>query len=403
MSSAGRPNLILISIDAVRADALSCYGYQKPTTPFLDSLAEQGVRFTQCFANAPWTPPSHGTMFTGQYPSIHGVRGKAPHLKQGVVTLAEHLKANGYETVAISHNPWLGPLTGLDRGFATFFNPREMPRPWQDPAFFLDYVFDRVRQRLEKSADGKAFLVNRLTNRWIRNRDGQRPYFLFLHYMTAHASYYAPQPFWRRFAQQPDPADLPRLRNVAHQGGYTFMAGQLAMSARDWDCIRSWYDAEVAYLDSRLAQLFRMLKRNGDLQNTLIVITADHGENFGEHGLAYHQFCLYDTLLHVPLIVYGPMLGPAGRAVDDLVSHLDLVPTVLTLAGIPLDGGQYQGHDLLSNAPGHDAVLAEYGPPQAVQVYDRLLPDFDYSRFDRALRSARTTRWKYILASDGQE
>jgi arylsulfatase A-like enzyme len=247
-----------------------------------------------------------------------------------------------------------------------------------------------------------AYRNNRIVNRWLRNRRA-RPFFLFLHYMGGHAPYLAPRAFAKRFAQSPRPADEERLRKMARKGGYSFMAGRLPMYDDDWAVIRSWYDAKVACLDSRLAHLFRILKRGNLLQNTVVVFTADHGENFGEHALAYHDFCLYDTLLHVPLLLYAPSAIEIGQVDDTLVSHVDLVPTFLSLANPAFDEQPYPGRNLLSTARGHEAVFAEYGPPRTLRVFERMHPDFDYQDFNRVLKSMRTTQWKYILAKDGQE
>lgn len=398
----GKPNLILLSLDAVRADALSCYGHEKPTTPFLDDIARQGLRFTRCFANASWTPPSHGTMFTGQYSSVHGVRGRRLRLRPEVPTLAEQLQAHGYETFGISSNPWVGVRTGLERGFDTFLYLWQKPHPLREPALFLDAVLNKGRRRLQGGTDGGAYRIRRAVGRWMRKR-ARQPFFLFLHYQGAHTPYLAPRTFFNRFAIQPDPADLPRLRRVAKDGGYSYMAGYLTLSDRDWEIVRSWYDAKVAGLDHSLARLFDDLGRAGLLDDTLIVVTSDHGENLGDHGLAYHDFCLYDTLLHVPLILLGSGVDSDKGDDDRLVSHIDLVPTLLTAAGVEFDGTRYPGQDLLAADGRKDAVFAELGYPRGIHVFKRLHPDFDYGRFERTMRAVRTGQWKYIQASDGCE
>lgn len=397
-----RSNLVLISMDAVRADALSCYGHPGQTTPFLDSIAQNGLRFTQCFANAPWTPPSHGTMLTGRYPSVHGIRGRRLYLNQGVPTLAEQLRACGYETVGISPSPWLGLRTGLDKGFDVFFHLWQRPHPLREPGRFVDVILDRCRRLLEGGKDG-ACRNQGIVRRWIRSRRKGRPFFLFLHYMGGHAPYFAPRPFARRFGKRPDPTDERRLRDLARKGGYSFMAGRLPVSDDDWAVVRSWYDAKIACLDDRLARLLAVMEEGGLLQNTVVAFTSDHGENFGEHGLAYHDFCLYDTLLHVPFLLYGSPIVDSGRVLDALVSHIDVAPTFLSLAGVASEKQQYPGHNLLSTEGGHEAVFAEYGPPRTLGVFRRMHPDFDYRVFDRELKSIRTARWKYIRTADGQE
>jgi arylsulfatase A-like enzyme len=183
------------------------------------------------------------------------------------------------------------------------------------------------------------------------------------------------------------------------------MAGKLTISDREWDIVKAWYDACILHIDRLIGRMIDLLSDQGLLETTLLIITADHGENFGEHGLADHVYCVYDTLLHVPLIMAGPEdLVPQRQQIKHLVSLVDIFPSVIHLidSGNPL-AKELPGKSILPlhGYPIRDQVFAEYGPPFSFGIFERLHPDFSPERFDRAFKTVRTTSHKYILASDG--
>jgi len=401
-----KPNIILIVLDAVRADHLSCYGYSKPTTPYLEELAAKGVIFDRAFAAAPWTPPSHASLFTGTYPSRHGVdvdenlylNGKNP-------TMAEILSLNGYATLAVLPDAHLSQARGFNRGFNHF-----------EEIFRIPYVsFDRdsamsLLRNLVWGRDGRAYHSSRLLKNWLRKqiRTDAQPFFAFINYKTAHNSYRSPLPFSSRFKISPVTGQDPRkLRYYANGGAYPYMAGGFEMTARDMEVVQSWYDGAIAYLDHSIRDLLQFLKELRVYDDTLIIITADHGENFGDHGLGYHLFCLYDSLIRVPLLMSYPRLGKNGKRISSLVSLTDVLPTVLELIGCDLrDYPEIQGKSLLPfhEREVHAHIFAEFGRPR--YMLKRLAaryPQHDFSRFDRGLRCIRTTEFKLILGSDGSE
>lgn len=401
-----KPNIILIVLDAVRADHLSCYGYSKPTTPYLEELAAKGVIFDRAFAAAPWTPPSHASLFTGTYPSRHGVdidenlylNGKNP-------TMAEILSLNGYATLAVLPDAHLSQARGFNRGFDHF-----------EEIFRIPYVsFDRdsaisLLRNLVWGRDGRAYHSSRLLKNWLHRQVGShgQPFFAFLNYKTAHNSYRSPQPFRGRFEISPVAGqDQRKLRYYANGGAYPYMAGGLQMTEQDMDVLRSWYDGAIAYLDYCIHDLFSFLKQLGIYDDTLVIITADHGENFGDHGLGYHMFCLYDSLMRVPLLMSYPRLRKSGIKISSLVSLTDVLPTVLELIGCDLRQYQeIQGKSLLpfDDKEVHHRIFAEFGRPQ--YMLKRLAaryPQHDFSRYDRGLRCVRTKEFKLIVGSDGVE
>ncbi len=399
------PNVLMIVMDAVRAGHLSCYGYRRPTTPFLESLAERGVLCERAFAPAPWTPPSHASLFTGNYPSRHGVDvGENLRLDDVNTTLAEVLAARGYRTFAVLPDGHLSVHRGFHQGF------QETVELFRLPLFKADRVhLAALARNFLFGRDKRSSLANGLVKRWLRRHAGREaPFFVFLNHKTAHNRYQPPQPYRRRFEIRPGPGQDPaKLDRFSKGGGYPYMAGRLPMSETDFEVVKSWYDGAIACIDARIADLVDELRRLGLYDNTLIVVTADHGENFGEHGLAYHVFGLYDSLIRVPLIFHFPAAVSGPRRLPRLVSLTDVMPTVLALAGIEApECGPLQGTSLLpfDARAGRDHVFAEFDRPTwMLKSLAARFPDCDFSRFDRGLRCVRTEDWKLIVGSDGAE
>jgi arylsulfatase A-like enzyme len=409
-----RPNILLVVLDSVRPDHLSCYGYPRKTTPNIDSLADDALLFQNAFSAAPWTLPSHASIFTGMYPSQHGVLGRSMHLDKRIRTLAETLTLQGYETMGICTTPWVSEQTGLTRGFEKFISrlgyfhgfSSRMSLNWL--SFCLTEDFKAITYNWAKQA--KVFQKMR---EWIlRSERLSRPFFIFVNHFDAHTPYDPPQPFRRQF-EEIHSKDV-RLRqiinvfNVRH--GYPYAAKEMEVTKREWSVLRSWYDGEIAYMDFFLGKLFEFMKTRGIYDDTCITVTSDHGENFGEHHLANHIFCLYDTLIHVPLVIRHSEFASGGKRISDMVSHIDIFPTLLKVLGVELkDNPKPTGINLIAsrNRTCHEHICAEYGPPVAdIQGLKRLTPGIDKSlcaKFDRSLKCIRSSSFKYILASDGEE
>ena len=295
------PNIILISIDTLRADHCSCYGYDKKTTPMLDLLAEKGVRFSHSYSSSPWTLPSHASMFSGLYPFKHHAVDDFISIHKSVPMLAEKLKAAGYETGAFVSHYYLSKDYGFDRGF------------------------DKFVTRL----DAPATDMSEIASRWIRDhRKGN--FFAFIHYFDPHTPYRPPLKYARKHYppdMAPIAADVKDTLRVIHSKNpderSKLLEGLLAL-----------YDAEIDFTDSAIGELFKKLQLFKLDQNTLIVVTSDHGEEFFEHGLMEHGFTLYDEQIRVPLIFYCPDRLAAGRVVDTPASNVDIMPTLMDYAGL---------------------------------------------------------------------
>jgi arylsulfatase A-like enzyme len=325
LAPGGAHNVILISLDTLRADHLGCYGRPRNPSPTIDALAAAGVRFADASSAAPWTLPSHATMFTGLYPSRHGVFDYEHRLPQERVTLAEALSERGYETYAVL-NTWslADPRFELLQGFA----PER-----------VRYVPETESRGGEQRSVNSGPAVAAAARDFLAARDASRPFFLFLHFFDAHTDF-TPRPEYKRRFLSPYAGAVDgttrQLLAVRAQGA--------ALSEADVRHLRELYDAEIRQLDDVLAGFFAEVEARGLLRDTLIVLTSDHGEEFQEHGGLLHGRTQYQELLAVPLILRGPGL-PRGRVVTEPVSLVDLAPTILAALGLP-PSGEADGIDL---------------------------------------------------------
>jgi len=383
-----RPNVLLIVMDTARADHLSCYGYPEKTTPGLDRLASQGTLFEQVISAGSWTLPSHATIFTGLYLHDHKTTAENWNLAPEFTTLAEVLLAAGYDTAGFSCNPWLGKGTGLTQGFRTFLDL------WRDP-------------RPRRQGDDGAELATQYLLDWIDSAATGRPFFAFVNFMEPHLPYDPPAGFESDFVpKDADAGELAELRGWKHprEVGYILHVPGYEVSDHQFRLLRALYDGEIAYLDSKIDELIRGLAERNVLEDTLLIITSDHGEHIGDHGLMDHKMSLYEALIHVPLIVRYPRAVPQGVRIHGPVQTNDLFPTVLRLCGIerPAPSGSAP-LPFDNDTATRELTFAEFGPPtEFLRILRRRFPEAPYARFDRSLVAVRGPRYKYIWASDGR-
>lgn len=336
--AAGRPDIIFIMIDTLRADHLGCYGYPRQTSPAIDEIAAESLVFTDAVAPAPWTMPSMASIFTSLYPGTHrvadhkgqfrkpGDRTVTDVLADSFTTLAEGLTRAGYQTVAFVANPWLHKTFGYGQGFQLY-----AVRPvWQTP----------------------GLLLNAGALQWLEQRDTSKPFFLYLHYIEVHAPYNGPAEFRQAFAEP--------LDEMARRGALTPLPPQLwnfkgfgKQRLRDVDpllarYVEYWvarYDAGIRDCDGHIGGLYRGLKQLGVWEKSFVVITSDHGEELVEHGGSGHGENLHAHQLQVPLIIHTPWHSAPAR-IKASVSLLDIAPTLWDLAGAEIPE-QAQGRSLL--------------------------------------------------------
>jgi arylsulfatase A-like enzyme len=349
-------NLLLVSVDTLRAGLLGSYGYERPTSPAFDALAARGVVFERAMAASPWTLPSHASLLTGRYPSRHGVRRAGAALPADVPSWAAALREQGFTTAAVVNSHLLGRDSGLERGFDDF-------------VLVDEDVELREPSRVAEFAEGWLSLPRR------------EPFFLFLHFYDVHSNYWSRPEYEAKFTRPYGG----RLDGSTRQ----LMAvreGRLTLRPADVRHLVDLYAAGIRQLDDVLARLVAVLEREGLLEHTLVVLTSDHGEEFLEHGDVMHGRTHFEEVLHVPLVFVGPGV-PAGVRVPEPVSLVDVLPTALGLLGRPAPAG-LDGRDLrpLWERPG--ASLGERW----------LFAEADWrNEEDDVLRAVRSGHWKLVV------
>lgn len=322
-------SVLVLMLDTLRADHLGAYGYQRNTSPVLDQFARENVRFSYAVTAAPWTPPSVASMFTGVYPATHGwmppnrrdeVRQMAVKLDPNLITLAETFKANGFSTAAVSPNPWITEEFGYQQGFDTFTFASRAPA--------------------EEIVKLGAAKIDELA------AQGQ-PFFVYLHFLDPHDPYNPPGKYKTAFT-----GEMP---------GRTYSPKELGRI--------NLYDGEIQYMDAQIGALFEHLKKAGLYDDLTIIVVADHGEQFMEHGQHGHGHQLFNEEVHVPLLVKSPKVQ-AARVVDITASTVDIFPTALDAAEIAVVPG-LAGVSLLNDA----ALEARAG------VFTEIEKDFSQKAF----------------------
>jgi arylsulfatase len=371
--SAGRerpPSVLLITIDTLRVDRLSGYGYQRPTSPNLDRLGREGAVFESCYSASNSTNPSHTSILTGTRVTRHGVvTNQTTFAEESIPLLFERFRAAGYETAAVVSVAHLNrTLSGLGRG--------------------VDDYFDAQGERRAESS-----VV--LARTWIAARADRR-FFLWLHLFDPHMMYDPPAPFDTAYPAERSPrldvilrrsdaADFFRAKAVAEEERRflekqfslhfidSISFNQIGLTPSEIGYLHALYDGEITYTDTALAGLFRELEDLGIRDETLVVLTADHGEAFGEHGIYCDHRSLYEETLRVPLILRYPDAIPAGLRVQTPVSGIDIAPTILDYAGLPADGemdGRSLRPALDQSELVSEPILAEHAHALASMVRD---------------------------------
>ena len=321
------PNVLLVLIDTLRADKLGCYGNDLGLTPRIDGFARESFVFEYAFSHAPWTLPSVSSLLTSTYPVRHGAGGRYPEitdLASDVRTLAECFYDQGYRTGAIVNVLWLAPKFGMDRGFEDY-----------------DFLPPREGQRVQR-------LASEVTDRavaWMSRaeEESDRPFFFMVHYFDPHLTYDPPESFRRKFASAADHEKDPKLFGTE---GDMLKLRRGQVGARDLpiDRLERLYNGEVAYTDEQVGRLLDAMRSRGLDKSTIVVFTADHGEEFLDHGGFEHGHTNYDELIHVPLMLrYPQAVKPGGTRAT--VGHIDVGPTLLALAGFEKDPA-FQGRSL---------------------------------------------------------
>lgn len=325
------PNVLVVSLDTVRPDHTSVYGYSRDTTPLLAKVAQQGAVFEQAYAQAPSTSPTHASMFTGLYPSTHGYYSYKFKLASKHVTLAEVLKEAGYRTFGVASSVKFVERTGLHQGFDSF-------------------------ERIGGPKNTRSAQVNAHTISQMKQA-GDQPFFGFVHYFDAHAPYAAPEPYrhkWHPALSFPKPEWTSRFikknrrnRAIVNPIIASYLAGL--------------YDGELSYLDTFLGEMLDAVPQSNG-RSTVVILTSDHGEGFFEHSYLGHSHVLYEEVIRVPLIVWWPGKVVPGQRLKVPTQTVDIFPTLLEMVGLPLPQG-LEGRSLAKT------LLGEAPEPEPVPIF----------------------------------
>lgn len=371
---AGKLNVLLITVDTLRADHMGCYNYPLETSPFMDKMAGEGTLFTQCYAPVPITLPSHCSIMTGTYPLHHGVRDNARYqrLDESNRTLAEVLLERGFQTAAVVSAFVLDKRFGISQGFDFYDDTLDEPYgqmspgvpPPQDSEARL--LWERQRSRFQQRAEKTT--LKALS--WVAQRDPESPFFLWVHYFDPHDPYLPPESFRTLFPPQgKDPVSY---------------------------CI-SGYDGEIRYTDEQIQKLLEGVDQEGILAQTLVVLTSDHGEGLGDHKeqgkpIIDHGNNLYIEALRVPLLFRCPYRVPKRKAIHSRVSLLDIAPTILSFLGFTAPE-VIQGRDLWP------LILGEGELADRDLFFETLLPEI--RNMGSRQEGLQDDQWKFILHGGG--
>jgi arylsulfatase A-like enzyme len=352
----GRPtrHVLLVVVDTLRADSLSCYSPNAKATPVIDALASESLLFEQSRSAAPWTYPSMGSILSGLLPAAHCTTEVGVRFAPPVPTIAMRMAEAGYRTAAFVRNPVLWRTSDLDRGFQEYHFYREprAPTSLADSALRV-CVPDVYAPRV--GADAQC----RDAAQWIAE-NADRDFFVWLHLFDPHMTYEPPG------SHQPKGEPAPRVGRKFADAART-RGGFFNPDAAERKWIAELYDGEVRFLDSELARVFDALRAADLWDDTLVVFTADHGEEFWEHGAFEHGHAMYDETVKVPWIVKLPGSAPKGRVAED-VCNASIVPTILELCGVPYEGNRLSALPVLKRGVNGAAELVNLGQPHAIQA-----------------------------------
>ncbi|WP_435196357.1 sulfatase [Natronomonas sp. EA1] len=425
----GPPNIVMLVLDTARARNLSCYGNDRKTTPAIDALAADGVRFSRATSISPWTLPSHSSLFTGVPPSIHQTNSLESQLPDSLTTMAEMLRGYGYDTIGMSANPWFSSQFGIVRGFDKFHH---LFGPFATSSY-REFVMSLTDSRRSIPERAYALLSNQSLTELARNSitathrhfvdeddDGARkavehasetigqpdPYFLFINFLEPHLPFKPPTDCRRRFI--PDDVSDDRLESI-NQDATAYNIRNVEMNATEFDILERLYDAEIYHVDRQIKRILTLLEESSQLENTIVIVLGDHGENIGDHGLMAHHYSVHETLTHVPLIVNYPGVFDGGEVVNDRVSSLDVPATIERLMANQRKcnktfKSQQHGVPLQNRNESQRRIFSEYLNP--MPPIKRLReksenPAFDVSKYDRQLRAIYVDNLKFVTGTDG--
>jgi len=419
------PNVIIISLDAARAQNFGCYGYHRQTTPFLSSMERDCAFYENAISSSYWTMPSVASLFTGMYTSDHGLVADSDKLDESWTTLPGILRKKGYHCSAFVRNIYVSEYSGLTSDF-DYYCKKDYKKKLKGMMSFLksltfgledgsnrtgDKHVSKVSQITKKQAfitalsraaetfvdSGSSQLISNFGSWLSKHKSG--PFFVYLHFMETHSPYRAPHLYGFRFLKLKE--KIKELK--VNRDHLRFLTKEREMTPDDFRILLASYDNAIFYSDALIGRIIGMLRQMGLYDNSLIIILSDHGDNIGDHGLMSHYWCLYDTVIKIPLLIKFPRhLSCIGR-ITRLAQNVDIFPTILSLLDVKDEKiwEQTQGNDLLGLMPAkreEEIAISElvkaFGPDK--RRYRNL-----FACYDRRLLSIRSKTAKFIYSSRG--
>ena len=405
-----RPNIVWITVESTRADHTFLGDYDRETTPTLERVANvQGGRgFENCFSHGIWTLASSASILTGTYPSHHGTGMIHDVLPEDFETAPERLREAGYRTGLIAPHGQVSPISGLDRGFEDFayLNSETILETagWKTLAkYALNFHRHGPGFTTDTQRIGTGFIINDIAKRWLRSYERRDdPFFLYTFYGDPHHVYYPPKKDLKKFADAFD-MSIAEARQVSlrHSNDlHENIANGCDFTDDQWRAIEALYDGELAYTDERIRGLLSSLAERDMLENTIVVITADHGEAFGEDGMLAHMVTTNDAVCNVPLVTYG---FDGISDYEGMVQHADVMTTLLDHVGARTEG--FQGIDMREQS--REYTITQRGWDRArknIERFTELNPAFDDSPYHHAdLTALRTPEFKHLASEDRTE
>jgi arylsulfatase A-like enzyme len=381
------PNVVVIVLDTARPDFMSAYGHPRPTTPYLEAFAEQATRFDRAYSTSSWTLPAHASLFSGTLPEQHGATQKTPHVGDDLPLLAERLARAGYQTAGFSNNPWVSQRTGLARGFEHFQERWKLGTP--------------------RPANEDHPTVKAVAEWFASRKDPERPWFVFVNLIEPHMPY---TPSWKLardfFTGEAQWADaLARMFPKGRPQAITHRhyAGKEPLTDAEWQELVALYEGDLLACDQITRAIMQHVERAGTLENTLVFLLSDHGENLGDHGHISHVFNVFDSNLKIALFARGKGFEP-GRREDRLAQIQDVYPTVLRAAGLEVEP-TCSGRDLRDGLSAQRALSASLDfPVLSLETFPaELRASGVLAPYERELEAAVGARYKLIRGSDGSE
>ncbi|EMA10204.1 uncharacterized sulfatase [Haloarcula vallismortis] len=398
------PNIVWITLDSLRSDHTTIGGYERDTTPEMADIADSGHGFDTCIAHGKSTLPSSGAILTGYAPTHTNIGIEGNAVPDGITTVAERFRNAGYRTACLSRNSYLSSATNLDRGFDRFQWLASSTIHQVGAKTLASYLWN-IRSHsagltMDTSKHASPLLMNGVAKRWLGDFESKsKPFFFYLHYNEPHRPYYPPGKYLDTFTDDLEMSgrEAAELALDIHYNLDEIVANGCDLSKKEWAALRAMYDSEIAYTDEMVGQLVSEL-RSLNLGDTIIVVTGDHGELFGEWGLLSHSYVLNDAVTRVPLVIDG-LEDPLAVDDGDIIQHSDIMRTLLEVAGV--DGSDTIGVDLREE--GREFAVSQRGP----NTYEELLThnsDFDYSALHTETLSAlRTEEWRYQESAESAE